>query len=232
MPEISPDIDFFENGLCFLCHVAKTELVEFQQFHDEVEEAWERLDRRVQRQLDKALKDAPLEHREDIFDSHTFDLYLSQTKFPSIHRESSVVMLYAFVEYELTDLAETVNESLVGELYLNDLKGAGIDRARRYLTKVAGLDFSSLEREWEYLTGMREFRNCIVHNGGILRATKTPNVRKLATRISGVEISSRNHIILRAECIPDLLELFVTLFDKLQKAVEDFIGRANISLGR
>ena len=40
--------DFFENGLCFYCHLAKRDLHEYLEFHSETEQSWAAKDKKLQ----------------------------------------------------------------------------------------------------------------------------------------------------------------------------------------
>lgn len=52
---------------------------------------------------------------------------------------------------------------------LEDIKGSGLERAAKYLKDVVGIDGFTSDRQWEYITAIRDARNMVVHNGGRIR---------------------------------------------------------------
>ena len=219
-----PNVDFFGNGLCFKCSSARSELLEFDHFQDEAELAWASLEARVQERISEVLKKTPPMKHGDAIDSHTYELHQAQSKFPSIHRESVSVSLFGFVEHELISLANTVCESIEGELRPNDLRGKGIDQARRYLTKVADFDFSKMNEEWESLTAFRQIRNHIVHNAGFLGDHPKQSTIEFIEATPGIWIGSSSMIQLGAEFVHHMTGTLATFFEKLGGLVEDFIA--------
>lgn len=49
---------------------------------------------------------------------------------------------------------------------LKDIKGSGLERAAKYLKDVVGIDGFTSDKQWEYVTAIRDARNMVVHNGG------------------------------------------------------------------
>lgn len=52
------------------------------------------------------------------------------------------------------------------EKELKDIKGRGLERAVKYLKEVVGIVGFTTDKQWEYITTIRDARNMIVHNGG------------------------------------------------------------------
>lgn len=144
-------VDFFENGLCISCHLAKSELAELLHFHNQSEKAWKNENAALQRQIDEVLAKYPKEVHGDIVESHGWELYLNQNKFPNIHRESILITIYNFFEAELNNICYIISDSIESKLKLKHLQGKGRERALLYLTKVADFDFSTFSTELSYL---------------------------------------------------------------------------------
>lgn len=51
---------------------------------------------------------------------------------------------------------------------LKDIKGSGLERAAKYLKDEVGISGFTADKQWEYITAIRDARNMIVHNGGRL----------------------------------------------------------------
>lgn len=51
---------------------------------------------------------------------------------------------------------------------LKDIKGSGLERAVKYLKEEVNVKGFSENKNWEYITAIRDARNMVVHNGGRL----------------------------------------------------------------
>lgn len=51
---------------------------------------------------------------------------------------------------------------------LKDIKGSGLERAAKYLKDEVGINGFTADKQWEYITAIRDARNMVVHNGGRL----------------------------------------------------------------
>lgn len=54
----------------------------------------------------------------------------------------------------------TISESL------SDIDGHGLERAAKYLKDKVGITGFKADKQWEYITVIRDARNMVVHNGG------------------------------------------------------------------
>lgn len=61
---------------------------------------------------------------------------------------------------------------------LKDVKGAGLERAARYLKDVVGISGFKDDQSWEYITTIRDCRNMVVHNGGRIKDDFKPKCDK------------------------------------------------------
>lgn len=106
---------------------------------------------------------------------------------PRVMMRSFVIYLHSLAEHHLNSIARSVRTR--GQLVLDiaEIHGRPIERARIYLTKVAGLDVSTLG-EWKELRDLATVRNILVHNGGeIGRDQKVrAKLRGLAGRVHGL----------------------------------------------
>ncbi len=46
---------------------------------------------------------------------------------------------------------------------VKDIKGSGLERAAKYLKDVVGIDGFTADKQWEYITVIRDARNMVVH---------------------------------------------------------------------
>lgn len=61
---------------------------------------------------------------------------------------------------------------------LKNIKGAGLERAAKYLKDVVGISGFKADLSWEYITTIRDCRNMVVHNGGRIKDELKPKCDK------------------------------------------------------
>lgn len=86
---------------------------------------------------------------------------------PNLHRQAALITLFSFLERELNDLCDLFYNELNNRIALGDLRDKGIDRARLYLAKVAGLQLGESNGIWSEIKNIQILRNLIAHNGGV-----------------------------------------------------------------
>ncbi|MGR0481572.1 MAG: hypothetical protein ACTFAL_09265 [Candidatus Electronema sp. V4] len=99
-------------------------------------------------------------------DDQTWDLeHIFTQHFPNLLLRSAFVSFYSFAEVTLDTLCDRFTRHMESNVSVADMKDKGISRAKRYLTKLCGLDFGSLP-PWAELKNIAEVRNLIVHADG------------------------------------------------------------------
>ena len=222
-------IDFFENGLCFYCHLAKNELQTYSEFHTETEASWKTKDDLLQKELDSILKKYPEANHDEIIESHGWDLHLNQFKYPDIHRTALVVAIYVFLEDQLNGLCETHRESLDTKLRLSDLSGKGIERALLFMSKVALLDLGDIS-SLALVKNVNKLRNRLVHAGGILPDAVDDRLNIFVKQTLGLRGEPGGRVHFEANFIHNLIEGLIGFFDELDGQVRLFMSRAQQSL--
>ena len=216
-------VDFFGNGLCLHCHLAKNELIEFLMFNDQTEEAWRSRDNNLQNELNEILEKYPEKSHDDIIENYAWDLHLNQSKYPSLHRESLVITVFNFLEHQLNSLCKIFYESIDSNLKLNEIHGQGVERALLFLTKVAKVDLSSFGSELSEIKGVNLVRNAIVHNGGLLHEDPNSKINKFITsseHLSGVEAG---YVNIHPEFIEHFINVLISFFEKLDIEIQKHI---------
>jgi len=218
------NLDFFETGLCFYCHLAKNELREHQEFHGKTEEAWRDADSKIQDRIDNLIKQHPDAKEADIVESYAWDLHLHQSKYPEIHRNSLVISLYIFLEQQLNGLCETISESLGTKVVLRDMTGRGVERSLLFLKKVACFDFRELP-QLAFIYGFNRLRNVLVHADGQLPDNVEDKVNKLVSAAQGLRGEPGGYVRLDPEFIDYSIQRLIEFFDGLDSQVQDFMQR-------
>ena len=218
-------VDFFENGLYFVCYMARSELAEFRKFHAVAEEMWRQRDDDLQIRIDGLLaKNAPDVCRE-IIEAYDEESHQNQYKFPEIHRESVLITLYSFLESQMNDLCDIIADSIDSQVRYTHLKGKGVNRALNFLIRVARFDLSSLGSEWSFIEAVNQLRNLIVHNGGIL--CDDPKLNAFVRNNKNVWREPGSHIRLGAGFIDEFISNMDCFFEKIDGEVQRFISTVN-----
>lgn len=217
------DIDFFGNGLCIHCNLAKNELLEFANFNSSTEYMWKKRDETLQKDVAKILDGYDLKHHDEIVESYSWDLHLNQSKYPSIHRESIIITIYNFLENQLNTLCGILSKCIESNLKLKDLRGQGTERALNFLTKVVSFEFNDVGKERAYISNVNKLRNQIVHNGGLLPVNESDSLIKFISQNDHLSGQAGQGVNIHSEFITELIDILLSFFGKLDIEVQNFI---------
>lgn len=215
-------VDFFENGLCFYCHLARNELLSYSEFNSRTEALWKREDEALQKELEGIIEKYPEASREEIVDSYAWDLHVNQYKYPDIHRSALVVAVYVFLEDQLNGLCSTIGESLKSPLRLTDISGMGVERALLFLSKVANFDLGRIS-SLSFVKEVGRLRNKMVHAGGVLPVQDNDKLNKFVQRTDGLRGEPGDRVYIQSEFVSSLIGSFVLFFDELDSEVQKFM---------
>lgn len=150
-------------------------------------------------------------------DSETWNLEsIFVEHFPNLQRLSSLITLYSFLESELNNLCDLLIEENAYKITLKDLNGKGINRAVKFLKKIEGLSINTNSKNWNEITRIRELRNLIVHNNGILSDKEQPyvNSNKFLKGNIGDEVTILEGFLAR------VLSVFTTFFKEIDTEIK------------
>jgi len=88
--------------------------------------------------------------------------------FPQYQKQSYLVMLVSLFEDYLNQFCHSLYVENGLSCKLKDYNGGGIERAKKYLTKVARVNVPAGTKFWERIIEARDLRNIIAHNAGHL----------------------------------------------------------------
>lgn len=109
----------------------------------------------------------PVELRDDWYDLNADRHWMLRDVFPLLLHNSLFIAIYSYLESTLGNLARQEERSNPQEVAMKDIKERVIiDRYRKYLKEVQGIDFPDQSREWQKIRTYQKIRNFIVHNGG------------------------------------------------------------------
>lgn len=216
-------VDFFANGLCFYCHLAKGELIEYAKFHETTEHAWKQQGELLHEELKGLLKKYPEADQEDIVSSYGWDLHLNRYKYPSIHRSSLVISLYTFLDSQLSGLCETLIESMETSLRLQDFCGRGVEQELLFLSKVARFDLSRLTC-LPLVKQANRLRNILVHAGGVLPTDPNDKLNTFVRDAVGLRGEPGKQVHIEPEFIHHLIDGLIKFFGELDGQVQIFMA--------
>ncbi len=109
----------------------------------------------------------------DILD-HDFELI------PSLAGNAFIAYLHGIVEHGLSAVCNRLYEKKKLSPKMNDLAGSPIERAKTYLTKLAGIRVGS-DPSWPVLMDLAQLRHVILHAGGEVKDSS--NIEEVIERI-------------------------------------------------
>lgn len=101
-------------------------------------------------------------------------LQLEQMKYNFQHthgnilRQSTIISLYILFEIGIDRYCRTFSKHLKTKLKATDFKGDVLERFKTYANKVINIPFDFSSDLWNYVVGLHEVRNCLVHSNGIV----------------------------------------------------------------
>lgn len=79
---------------------------------------------------------------------------------------SLLLIMVSLLEEAINTLCRLYHDINHLDKDLKDIKGNGLERAAQYIKKIVGVVGFTSDKQWEYITAIRDARNMIVHNGG------------------------------------------------------------------
>lgn len=153
------------------------------------------------------------------------DYYSEQYNFlveiqPNIFNKSALVSLYSSLEHNLNDFCNICQKMKGTNISVSDFNGDGIHKAKKYLTKLMGIDFGQ-SQEWQFITEFNKVRNCIVHaNGDINKMTSTDKLQAIVKNEPELSLKEDNITISVAYLIKSIREingLFLWLYESIDE---------------
>lgn len=199
--------------------ITEFKLDEMERYRDSVEDFLDSEADEIREKAQQAVDSAPDQTADEIADIHRYRIEQMEEVFPSLLRESVFVTLYALLESELNQLCYLFDKHANHAMELEDVSGSGIFRAKKYLIKVAGMDFPSRNPDWGDIRNYNRIRNCIMHSQGSIREASNKlnnyiyNHSELSTDDHG-NIEMKKRFVSKA--IGNIKELFKEISEELQ----------------
>lgn len=149
-----------------------------------------------------------------------------RNEFPQYHRKASFLMIFAMLEDDLTEFCRVIAAAQKLTTPLSDMSDRGINRAKAYLTKVAGFAFPATTPEWEKIKAFGDVRNVLIHAAGYLDPNNAQHeqVRKFSkTRDAGLRVQyyARSQIVLEAGFLHSVIQTVENFYELLIAAIKN-----------
>jgi len=129
--------------------------------------------------IDESFKDQLI---DSLYDEH----WTLASQFPKYQYYSHYLLSYGLFETILNEYCTKAAQKLNSKLKLKDLSGQGIERAKNYLSKVAGLEELFNSSDWQKLKLAGEIRNIIAHTAGNLNYENNKH-KELARKLNDMD---------------------------------------------
>lgn len=128
----------------------------------------------------------------EIFD-HASEMEAAQN-LVDIYYDAFIMSLYSFTERKMYYLCKFLSKDY--KVKLEDIAGNGIFKYKKYLSKVCGIDFAYIEKDWSILDDYNKLRNHLVHSEGNRSVNKGNNQLVGALKkFNGVKLSDEDEYI-------------------------------------
>ncbi|MCD6475569.1 MAG: hypothetical protein J7K85_04800 [Anaerolineaceae bacterium] len=186
-------------------------------FHDEQKSFTEK--------FQKALAETTV-NQERFYEYFGNEHYYVNELFPGIQWSAMFVLAFNLFEKSLNDMCSICKtySNLTTGIELKDIEGKGIEKAKKYLSKVHGLTDTFSKNEWRKIKIFSKIRNVLTHTYGELDLNQKNHriifdeIRNHKTGITGIRIERYDQSLERADIVVEENFVFQSI-----KIYRDFI---------
>ncbi|OIN06172.1 hypothetical protein BFS86_19340 [Shewanella algae] len=141
-------------------------------------------------------------------------------KLPSIQRKSELISIYTLLENGLNQICSIYEYHLSNPVKLADLSSHGIiDKSKKYLEKVAQINFPSQTSDWEEIKKVQQIRNAFVHRDGLIKSNNQ-EIINYVNRSNYLSLKNQSKVVIEKgftlHCLNLFRDFFVELFTRIQ----------------
>ncbi|MCF7507088.1 hypothetical protein [Vibrio sp. L3-7] len=142
-------------------------------------------------------------------------------EFPSIQRRAELITIYTVLEHQFQQICQAYERELENPVKIKDLESNGIvDQCRKYLEKVALVDFPRKYPAWVEITKIQQIRNCVVHADGTVK-TGNQELRGYIKGNAFLSLAKNDKVLIESgfseHCINVFCDFLTELFDQMLK---------------
>jgi hypothetical protein len=159
----------------------------------------------IDKSIEKKQNEFDKYYRENILNTCETSSYIDELMFqfevlsPNLFYSSTLIAIHSLFETILKSLSFLLKEIKTLEQNPNEMNGMGIKKYHSYLTKVAKIDLSTFNEDWQKIQNYNHIRNIIVHcDGNPSEYNKFHKVKNFIDENSYIEIfEGENQIIIK-----------------------------------
>lgn len=201
-------------------------LTEFLTYHEQTEVFWQKEQLALQKLINEKLKLIPQDEQSEYLTYYGYDLHVSKSLYPSLHRESTIVTIHSYVENSLNIYSELVRQCVKSKLKLRHINGAGIERAKIYLSIIGGVNFSHFGDTWTFIKDVNVLRNGITHGGGVIDNDNN-KLYQFVYRCDYLEGSKGQNVVVKRGFIELYIHHVINFFSRLSDDAPRLIEMLN-----
>ena len=189
---------------------------EFRQYTLEIESKFNSDKNSLSKSYTEAVEGLSEDEIREVEDYFSDDYYMIEEIHIGLYRKSTMVSVYSFLESSMNSLCNHLCRSHQYPVELSDLRGEGIIRAKNYLEKLAGVDFSLMNGEWGDLKSFNQLRNCIVHSEGHIYSSRaTDKLKNIIDNNPSLSLMHESVIKVEREYIDSIMTTTEVFLNKL-----------------
>lgn len=144
--------------------------------------------------------------------------------FPQYQRKSYLIMLVSIFEDFMNQLCRSVEVYQEIDISFNELNGSGIERAKKYLSKLSSLSLPTSGKEWKQIKDAQAIRNVIAHAAGHIDEKNHSEQLKIIKGSDSLEAEyyARTHLKINSHYVLELAEAMKIFSNKILKECEKF----------
>lgn len=214
------------------------QLRSYLDFHSSLEEYLRNRDRELDQEMENKLKDCLQSDHSEIIEDRALADFEFEIRYKSIHRESLVVIIYGFFEYQCHKFCLLLDKILKNqgsfEEFKDSSKDRGFERCYSYLKKIDYFNIEKIEKQINKIRDINLFRNLVTHNGSVLTSPDPKDSkRKQKEAERRIRFVSKNDylageleeaIFIHSEFIDELIKDLIAFFKEIEKEVIDYIN--------
>lgn len=162
-------------------------------------------------------------------DDQDLDMYFSDETwrhhelFPAFTYNSILVSLFSFFETRLKLICEINSRKQFSNVKPSHLSGSDVERYKRYLTVVAGINLDNLHDKWKRITDIQKLRNAIIHNSAHIDIANDKNMVQFIKGDNRIKFNEQqgsfyiNDVTFLKDFSKLLLSFFTSVVDELVK---------------
>ena len=183
------------------------ELSKFKKYTDEIEFKFSNDINDLNKEIDEASHGLSEYEKAELKENLSLDHLDLHDIHKKIHRRSTVVSLYTFLESSLNHICNRLLKKKEYHKKPDKYDGSIIQKAILFLENDVNLDFQDLKLEIEFFNNLNKVRNCIVHNAGNITEFKYREIiEKIATETDFLTLEFEREIIIEHIYILEIIK--------------------------